>query len=76
MTVVSRVAAPAVWFLDASTKLVFRLFGISTEPDSPVTEQDIKTLVAEAETAGVIETDERQMIAGCCGSATAPCAES
>ena len=64
MTVVSRVSAPVVWVLDASTKLVFRLFGVKTEPDAPVTEQDIKTLVAEAETAGVIETDERKMISG------------
>jgi len=64
MTIVSRVSAPVVWVLDASTKLVFRLFGVKTEPDAPVTEQDIKTLVAEAETAGVIETDERNMIAG------------
>lgn len=64
MTVVSRVSAPVVWVLDASTKLVFRVFGVRTEPDAPVTEQDIKALVAEAETAGVIETDERKMIAG------------
>ncbi len=64
MTVVSRVSAPMVWLLDASTKLVFRLFGVRTEPDAPVTEQNIKTLVAEAETAGVIEMDERKMISG------------
>jgi putative hemolysin len=64
MTVVSRVSGPVVWVLDASTRLVFRLFAVSTEGDTPVTEQDIKTLVAEAETAGVIETDERKMISG------------
>lgn len=64
MTLVSRAAGPVVWVLDASTKLIFRLFGVSTEPEAPVTDQDIKTLVAEAETAGVIETDERNMIAG------------
>src|SRR5215212_8567152 len=64
MTVVSRVSAPVIWLLDASTKAIFRLFGVRTEPDAPVTEQDIKTLVAEAQTAGVIETDERKMIAG------------
>ncbi|KAA2237748.1 hemolysin family protein [Salinarimonas soli] len=64
MTLVSRVAGPVVWVLDASTKLIFRMFRVNTEPEAPVTEQDIKTLVAEAETAGVIETDEREMIAG------------
>jgi putative hemolysin len=64
MTIVSRASAPVVSPRDASTKAIFRLFGVRTEPDAPVTEQDIKTLVAEAETAGVIETDERKMISG------------
>jgi len=44
--------------------LVFRLLGRSTGSDSAVTEEEIKTIVAEAETAGVIETDERKMISG------------
>lgn len=64
MRQVSRFALPAVWVLDASTRAVFRLLGSSTESASAVTEEEIKTIVAEAETAGVIETDERKMIAG------------
>lgn len=64
MALISRIAAPVVWLLDASTKLIFRLFGQSTASESAVTEEEIKTIMAEAETAGVIETDERKMIAG------------
>ena len=64
MTVFARLAGPAVWLLDGSTKLVFRLMGQSTESEGRVTAEEIKTLIAEAETAGVIETGERQMIAG------------
>jgi putative hemolysin len=64
MTVMSRIAAPAVSLLDASTKLVFRTFGYRTGPASAVTDEEIKTVVAEAESAGVIETGERRMIAG------------
>jgi putative hemolysin len=64
MTLFSRFAAPAVWLLDASTRLVFRLFGQSTETEARITDEEIRTLIAEAETAGVIETGERQMIAG------------
>jgi putative hemolysin len=64
MALISRIAAPVVWLLDASTKLIFRLLGQSTESESAVTEEEIKTIMAEAETAGVIETDERKMIAG------------
>jgi putative hemolysin len=64
MAGVSRAAAPAVWLLDASTKLVFRVLGQGAEPSNTVTEQDIKTVIAEAESAGAIEGDEKQMIAG------------
>jgi putative hemolysin len=64
MALISRIGAPVVWLLDTSTKLIFRLLGQSTESDSAVTEEEIKTIMAEAETAGVIETDERKMIAG------------
>ncbi len=64
MALLSRAAGPVVWFLDASTKVVFRLLGGNTESASAVTDEEIRTVVAEAETAGVIETDERQMISG------------
>jgi len=64
MVLFSRIAAPAVWLLDASTRLVFRLFGQSTESESRVTDEEIRTLIAEAESAGVIESGEREMIAG------------
>jgi len=64
MRLISRLAAPVVWLLDASTKLIFRLFGVSTESAAAVTDEEIRTIVAEAETAGVIETDERKMISG------------
>lgn len=64
MILVARVAAPAVWLLDASTRLVFRVIGLSTERQIRVTEEEIKSLIAEAETAGVLETGEREMLAG------------
>jgi putative hemolysin len=65
MTTLSRVAAPAVDLLDVSTKAAFRLlFRQSTQPQSTVTEDEIKALVAEAESAGVLESGERRMITG------------
>jgi putative hemolysin len=64
MALLSRLASPIVWLLDASTKLVFRVLGQNAEPESAITEEEIKTIVAEAETAGVIETDEKRMISG------------
>lgn len=64
MTTFSKVAAPAVWLLDASTRLVFALLGQSTERQSRVTDEEIRALIAEAESSGVIEKGEREMIAG------------
>jgi len=64
MTLVSKVAAPVVLFLDLSTKVFMAMLGRSAGSDSAVTEEEINTIMAEAESAGVIETDERKMISG------------
>jgi putative hemolysin len=64
MTVLARVGSPLVSLLDQSTKVVLRLTGQAPQPATAVTEEEIKTLIAEAESAGVLETGERQMIAG------------
>ena len=64
MRTISHIALPAVWLLDASTRAVFRILGQEAASASAVTEEEIRSIVAEAETAGVIETDERKMIAG------------
>lgn len=64
MSMLSRAAGPLIWLLDASTRLVFRVFGVGEAPQNAVTEQDLRIIVSEAENAGVIETDEREMIAG------------
>ncbi|MCA0257017.1 MAG: hemolysin family protein [Proteobacteria bacterium] len=63
MQVLSRVGAPAVWLLNASTQLIFSILGRG-ESDSGVSEEEIRTLVADAEAAGIIEGGERQMISG------------
>ena len=64
MTALSRIAAPAVWLLDISTKAVFWLLGQRQAPRSTVTEEEIKGLIAEAEGAGVLESGERLLISG------------
>jgi putative hemolysin len=64
MTVLSRVAAPIVWFVDTSGKFVLFLLQRKSSSESHVTEEEIRMLIAEAETAGVLGRDERQMISG------------
>lgn len=64
MAVIARIAAPLVWLLDASGKLLLVALGQSGEAEERLTDEEVKTIIAEAEGAGVIERDERQMISG------------
>ena len=64
MTTLSRMAAPAASLLDISTRAAFWLLRQKPKPQSTVTEEEIKMLIAEAEHAGVLETGEHRMISG------------
>lgn len=64
MTAFSRIARPAVWLLDKSTRLVFRVFGQAESSESQVSDEEIAMVISEAEAAGVLETHEREMISG------------
>ncbi|WP_323015374.1 hemolysin family protein [Devosia sp.] len=64
MKLLATIGSPIVFVLDLSGKLVLRLLGQNGESEERVTEEEVKTIIAEATTAGVIETDEHSMIAG------------
>jgi len=64
MYAVSRAAAPAVWVLDITTRAVFALLRQNKPAKSTVTEEEIKSLIAEAEGSGVLEPGERRLISG------------
>ena len=64
MEILTRAAAPFAWGLDRSSALVFRLLGQRRDADHAVTEEELRSVVQEAETAGIIEESERQMISG------------
>ncbi len=64
MELMTKVAAPFAWLLDRSSALVFRILGQRRDADQAVTEEELRSVVQEAETAGIIEESERQMISG------------
>ena len=64
MVWLTRFATPFAWALDRTSALVFRLLGQTRDATHVVTEEELRSVVAEAETAGVIEENERQMISG------------
>ena len=64
MRTISRVAAPLVWLLDRSGKLVLTALGQSGEDRQGISDEEIRLMISEAETAGVIHRAETEMIAG------------
>jgi putative hemolysin len=64
MALLAVVAAPVVWLLERSGKVVLWLMGVTEEGKSRVTEEEVRTLLTEAHEEGVLEQEEREMISG------------
>jgi putative hemolysin len=64
MTFIARVGSPLVRLLDFSGRTLLRALGQQAQPEGKVSDEEIRSLIAEAETAGIIEPGERSMIAG------------
>ncbi|MGO3934299.1 hemolysin family protein [Rhodopseudomonas pseudopalustris] len=64
MTLLAKLSMPLVLILDWSGKGILRLLGKDGDAEDKVSEEEIHSLVREAETAGVLEPGEKEMIAG------------
>ena len=64
MKLIAAIGSPIIWVLDISGKAVLKVLGQGGEAEETVTEEEVKTIIAEATTAGVIESDEHSMISG------------
>lgn len=64
MHVLARVSLPLVFLLDLSGRLILTLLGRGGKAEDKVSEDEIHHLVREAESAGVLEPGEKEMIAG------------
>jgi putative hemolysin len=60
----SKITAPFVWLLDHSSRSIFKLIGLDRESKNHVTAEELHLVVAEAQTAGVLEESERAIISG------------
>jgi putative hemolysin len=58
----SRISTPAVWLLDRSSRFVLRLLGSEAQPSETVTEEEVRTLIAEGTRTGVFHRQEQEMI--------------
>jgi putative hemolysin len=64
MSVLSWVGAPLVWFLERSGRIILLLLGQGGANTSKVTEEEVHILLSEAHEGGVLEDEEREMMAG------------
>ncbi len=58
----SKLTAPVVWLLDRSSAGIFKVLGLNRENRDHVTAEELHLVVAEAQTAGVLEESERAII--------------
>src|SRR5262245_7312952 len=61
---VARLLAPAVWLARSSAEGLLRLLGLARDRKLTVTEDEVRSLVAEGTRAGVFMPKEREMIEG------------
>jgi putative hemolysin len=64
MDMLARISLPLVVLLDMSGKAILSLLGKSGDGEDKISEDEIHQLVKEAESAGVLEPGEKEMIAG------------
>jgi putative hemolysin len=64
MRFLSVAGAPVVWLLRVSTEALVRLLRVPDKPESTVTEEEVKSMIAEGTRTGVFQTAERDMIDG------------
>ena len=64
MVLLAKISLPLVFLLDMSGKAILILLGQGGDAEEKVSEDEIHSLVQEAETAGVLEPGEKEMIAG------------
>jgi len=62
MNIFAKVAMPVVWILRRSTHLLLTITGFGDMESSPVTEEEVKHLIAEGAEAGFIKPAEKAML--------------
>ena len=62
MNVISTLAAPFVWLLSRSTRLLIQILGLDKSNTDKVTDEEIRHLVAESHEQGNQDADERNML--------------
>ena len=62
MQALATAAAPAVWILSVSTRVIFRVLHVRPAADAEVTEEEIRHLIGQGAAEGAIADEERALL--------------
>ena len=62
MNAISKLFSPVVWLLSGSTNLLLKLFRVKDSGEPSVTEEEIKSLVAQGTNMGIFEEVEQEIM--------------
>lgn len=62
LRLLAKLSAPAVWLLDLSSSLALRALGLRKGENRSVDEEELRLIIAEAESSGLVEPEERTMM--------------
>lgn len=62
MRFISKITAPVVWLLSASTNLLLKILRLGDSTDAAVTEDEIRAMIAQGTQVGVFEESEQDLL--------------
>lgn len=62
MQFVSKATSPFVWFLTVSTNVLLKLFRLGESNDSAVTQEEIKAMISQGASIGVVDETEQELM--------------
>lgn len=64
MLAIAFIAAPVAFLLERSSRLIITALGVKSTGQSAVTEEEIKAVIAEGTSSGILEPEEKELMAG------------
>jgi len=64
MLAIAFISAPLVFVLERSSRLLLTLLRLKQSSESTVTEEEIKAVIAEGTSSGILEPEEKELMAG------------
>jgi putative hemolysin len=62
MTLLAKLTSPIVYLLNASTKILMRILRVKPSSDPPVTEEEVRIMIAQGTQVGIFEPIEEEMV--------------